>query len=223
MRTTDNTRFRNLTLIALALGGLLLLWIVLAPAEARLGNLIKLVYVHGALVMVGLATFSVAGLLGLIALIARRPVWYRGARAAGTAALIVWVLYVISAVVVTGLAWGQWVAWNEPRVRATFMILLAALALALVIRLVAHPDFGALVHVVMGVAPWIVIRQAEVIRHPVDPIGGSESAAIQIFYLLIVLTVAGLAATLIAWIWLRSERDAAVQAPPPPTTDEALT
>ncbi len=222
MRTTHKIRFRILTLIALVLGGLLLLWIVLAPPEARLGNLIKLVYVHGALVMVGLATFSVAGVLGLIALIARRPVWYRGTRAAGTAALIVWVLYVISAVVVTGLAWGQWVAWNEPRVRATFMILLAALALALVIRLVAHPDFSALVHVVMGVAPWIVTQQAEVIRHPVDPIGGSESAAIQVFYLLIVLTVAGLAATLIAWIWLRSERDAAVQAPPP-ATDEALT
>lgn len=222
MRTTHSIRIGNLNRVALALGGMLLFWIALAPAEARLGNLIKLVYVHGALVMVGLATFSVAGLLGLVALIIRRPIWYRGTRAAGIAALIIWVLYVISAVVVTGLAWGQWIAWNEPRVRATFMILLAAVALALVIRLVAHPTFTALVHLAMGVAPWIVTRQAEVIRHPVDPIGGSESATIQIFYLLIVLTVAGLAATLIASIWLRFERDTA-KATPPPVTNEAMT
>jgi hypothetical protein len=54
----------------------------------------------------------------------------------------------------------------------------------------------------MGVVPWIVVRQADVIRHPVDPIGGSGSANIQTYYLLIVLTVAGLAATLVAWLWL---------------------
>ncbi len=219
MRTKSSTLFRVLPLVALALGGMLLLWIALAPAEARLGNLIKLVYVHGALVMVGLVTFSVAGLLGLVALATRHPLWYRGTDAAGTAALIIWVLYVISAVVVTGLAWGQWVAWNEPRVRATLMILVAALTLALVTRLVAHPNFSALVNLVMGVVPWIVTRQAEVIRHPVDPIGGSESAAIQIFYLLIVLTVAGLAATLIAGLWLRPEKSTSIEFTSPPSTD----
>lgn len=198
-------RNRVLPLVAVGLLVLLALWIVLAPAEARLGYLVKLVYVHGALVWVGLLTFSLAGGLGLAALVARRPLWYRGTRAAGVAALIVWIVYAISAMAVTGLAWGQVIAWNEPRVQATGGILLAAVLLAVVARLVDQPDFAAGVNLVMGIVPWIVTRQAEVIRHPVDPIGGSGSAAIQGFYLLIVLTVAGLAATLVAWLWVDAE------------------
>jgi hypothetical protein len=187
--------------IAAGLLLLLLVWVVLAPAEARLGNLVKLVYVHGALVWVGLVTFSLAGALGLAALTLGRPTWHRGTRAAGTAALIVWILYSVSAMVVTGLTWGQVIAWNEPRVRASGSILLAALLLAVVIRLVNHSVFTALVNLIMGIVPWLVVRQAGVIRHPVDPIGGSGSTAIQGYYALIVVTVAALAATLVAWLW----------------------
>jgi hypothetical protein len=200
-------RLRNRVLSLGALGLLLLLalWIVSAPAEVRLGNLVKLVYVHGALVWVGLLTFSLAGGLGLVALVVRRPTWYRGTRAAGVAALIVWILYAISAMIVTGLTWGQVIAWNEPRVQASGLILLAALVLAVVVRLVNQSDFTAGVNLVMGIVPWIVTRQAEVIRHPVNPIGESGSAAIQGFFLLIVLTVAGLAAILVAWLWVEAE------------------
>jgi len=194
---------------AVALLALLLMLVVLAPAEARLGNVVKLVYVHGALVWVGLVTFSVAGGLGLVALVVRRPVWYHGTQAAGVAALIVWILYAISAVVVTGLTWGQLVAWNEPRVKVTGLILVAVVLLNAVIWVVNQRDFTAVVNLAMGVVPWAVVRQAGVIRHPVDPIGGSESAAIQGFYLLIVLNVAGLAAVLIAWLWAGLELRAA--------------
>lgn len=190
-----------LPLLAVVLLALLMLWVVLAPAEARLGNVVKLVYVHGALIWAGLVTFSVAGGLGLVALVVRRPVWYHGTQAAGVTALIVWIVYAISAMAVTGLTWGQVIAWNEPRVRATGLILVAAIVLAIVGRLVAHRDFTAVVNLAMGIVPWVVVRQADAIRHPVNPIGGSGSAAIQTFYLLIVLTVAGLAMMLIAWLW----------------------
>ena len=110
---------------------------------------------------------------------------------------------------VTGLTWGQIIAWNEPRVQATGLILLAALALYVVARLVANDEFTAIVSVLMGIVPWVVVRQAGVIRHPVDPIGGSESAAIQTYYGLILLTVVGLALTLIAWLWAGAELKAA--------------
>jgi hypothetical protein len=197
-------------IVPLLASGLLLLlavWIVLAPAEARLGQVVKLIYVHGALVWAGLLTFGLAGLLGLVALLLRHVIrkraaaWYRGTRAAGLAALVVWIVYTLSAVLVTGLTWGQWIAWGEPRVRATGMILLAAVAAAVAVRLVDQWDFTAMVNVALGIAPWIVVNRVEAVRHPVNPIGGSGSAAIQGFYLLIVLTVSGLAATLIAWLW----------------------
>ena len=204
-------KLRNgfLPLLAVGLLALLMVWVALAPDEARLGNLVKLVYVHGALVWVGLVTFSVAGGLGLVALVVRRPMWYHGTWAAGLAALVIWIVYIVSAMAVTGLTWGQMIAWNEPRVRATGLILVAAVVLAIVARLVdggaAPRDFTAVVNMVMAIVPWVVVRQAEVIRHPVNPIRGSESAAIQGFYVLIVLTVAGLALTLIAWLWTGME------------------
>ena len=211
-------RNRVLPLLALGLVLLLALWVVLAPAESRLGNIVKLVYVHGALVWAGLFTFSVAGLVGLVALVVRHlvgpaeraRVWCCGTEAASLAALIVWAVYVISAMAVTGLAWGQLVAWNEPRVRVTGLILVGGVVLYVVARLVDHADFTAVTSLLMGIVPWVMVLQADAIRHPVDPIGGSGSAAIQGFYLLIELTVAGLAATLVAWLWVRavqSDRD----------------
>jgi hypothetical protein len=215
-------RNRVLPLLAVVLLVLLLVWVVLAPSESRLGNLVKLVFVHGALVWSGLLAFTLAGALGLVSLTVRyvlgslvpaaqrhAPVWYRGTESAGLAALVVWIAYVISSMAVTGLTWGQIIAWNEPRVQATGLILLAALVLFLVARLVANRDFTAIVSVLMGIVPWVVVKQAGVIRHPVDPIGGSESTSIQLFYALILLTVAGLTLTLIAWLWAGAELKAA--------------
>lgn len=209
-RSIDLKKLRNksLPLLTAALFVLLIAWIVLAPAEARLGNLVKLIYVHGALVWTGLFIFSLAGGLGLVALVVRRSVWYRGTWAAGVAAVVVWVVYVVSSMASTRLTWGLWIAWNEPRVQATALILAAALVLNIVTRLVEHPDFTAVVNLVMGIVPWVVVRRAGAIRHPIDPIGGSNSAAIQAFYLLIVLTVAGLAVTLVAWLWTGAELNA---------------
>jgi hypothetical protein len=215
-------RNRILPALAVVLLALLLLWVILAPSESRLGNLVKLVFVHGALVWSGLLAFTLAGALGLVSLAARHvlgaiapaarrhaPALYRGTASAGLAALIVWIAYVISSMAVTGLTWGQIIAWNEPRVQATGLILLASVVLFVVARLVANDDFTAIVSVLMGIVPWIVVRQAGVIRHPVDPIGGSESAAIQTYYFLILLTVVGLALILIAWLWAGAELKAA--------------
>jgi hypothetical protein len=196
-------RFKNrmIPLAAFALLALLAVWLWLAPSEARLGSVIKVVYVHGALVWVGLLTFSLAGVLGLIALLARRAVWYHGTEAAGLAALLVWIAYVVSSMAVTGLTWGQLVAWNEPRVRVTGLILLASAAIQVVSRLVNQSDLTAAANLAMGMVPWVVVHRAEAIRHPVDAIGSSGSTAIQGYYLLIVLTVAALACTLVAWLW----------------------
>lgn len=222
LKEVEIIRKRVLPLLAGALFVLLVAWIVLAPSESRLGSVVKLVFVHGALVWAGLLAFTLAGALGLVALAVRylwgslapaarnrAHVWYRGTEAADVAALIVWVATVISSMAVTGLTWGQLIAWNEPRVQATGLILVAALVLFIVARLVANQDFTAIVSVLMGIVPWILVRQAGVIRHPVDPIGGSESASIQAFFALILLTIIGLTLTLIAWLWAGAELKAA--------------
>lgn len=213
-------RDRFVPALTLVLFLLLLGLLVLSPADTRLGNIVKVAYLHGALNWAGLFTFSIAGILGLLALLLRRPGWYRGTQAAACAALIVWTVYILSSVLVTGLTWGQWVAWNEPRVRATALILLAAVVFAMVGRLVDQRDFGAGVNLLMGILPWIVIGQADAIRHPADPIGGSDSAAIQLFFRLIMLATVGLAISLIAWLWINLELRAESQSMAPDTAPE---
>lgn len=211
-------RKRALPILGCVLLVLLVVWIVLAPSESRLGSVVKLVFVHGSLVWAGLLAFTLAGVLGLVALAVRHLwgtlapaakrhalVWYRGTEAASLGALIIWVATVISSMAVTGLTWGQLIAWNEPRVQATGLILVAGVVLFVVARLVASHDFTAILSVLMGIVPWILVQQAGVIRHPVDPIGGSESTSIQLFYGLILLTVIGLTLTLIAWLWAGAE------------------
>jgi hypothetical protein len=85
------------------------------------------------------------------------------------------------------------------------LILVAAVSFALVARLVGSHVFSSLLALVLAVLPWIVVQRAEAIRHPVDPIGSSNSGEMQTYYLLIVLTVAGLAVGLIAHLWLSKE------------------
>ncbi|MDH7489962.1 MAG: hypothetical protein QHH80_10700, partial [Anaerolineae bacterium] len=98
--------------------------LILSPSEKTLGDVVKLVYLHGALVRTGLLAFTAAGALGLAALLAHSDRVARWGEAVGHTALVVWTAYVLSSMVVTYLAWGVAIAWGEPRVRASAHIFL---------------------------------------------------------------------------------------------------
>ncbi len=108
-----------LLLTAAAVGLLLAL-----PPEQTLGTVIRVIFLHGALVQVGLLIFAAAGILALVYLWTRRsgvgdPTVYGWLVAAQRTGLVIWVVYALSSMLSTYLAWGQWVAWDEPRVRAS--------------------------------------------------------------------------------------------------------
>lgn len=172
----------------------------LSPSEKTLGGVVKLVYLHGALVRAGLLAFSIAGVLGAIALITARLWAIQWGRAVGHAALVIWVLYAVSSMVVTYLAWGVAIAWGEPRVRVSAQILMAALAFWALALFVTHWRIQAALNLVLGALAWILVRSAGVVIHPVDPIGGSSSVAIRTFYAGIVACVILLAFELALWL-----------------------
>jgi FtsH-binding integral membrane protein len=178
----------------------LVILLVLSPSEQTLGQVVKLVYLHGALVRTGLLAFTAAGILGLIALVTRRDWAIHWGRATGHAALLVWIVYVLSSMVVTYLAWGVAIAWGEPRVRVSAQILIAALAFWVVSLFLRDWRADAALDAVLGALAWILIRGAGVVIHPVDPIGGSSSAAIKAFYAGIVACVILLAGDLTVWL-----------------------
>ena len=175
----------------------LLVWI--SPAEQTLGDVVKLIYLHGALARTGLVTFGAAGLLGLVALVVPRPALTAWCGAAGKAALGIWIVYSLSSILSTYMAWGVLVAWNEPRVVASIQVLAAALLIAGVNYFVDHPRFTAAANLVLGGLVWWLTQRAAIIRHPLNPIGESDSAAIKGFYVALLLACFLLSAFVVYW------------------------
>lgn len=204
MNETQRTRFAGLR-VALWLAALAAL-LILSPSEKTLGGVVKLVYLHGALVRTGLLAFTMAGALGAAALITRADTAARWSEAVGHAALVVWTLYVLSSMIVTYMAWGVAIAWSEPRVQASAHIFLAAVAFWILSYLLQSDRATALLNVVLAVLAWVRVRSAGVVIHPVDPIGGSASMAIKVFYAGIVLCVILLAVELALWFRTRGVR-----------------
>ena len=195
-RVAQSTRYRPaLALAAFVLFEALLLW--LAPAEQTLGQVVKLVYLHGALIRACLIGFSVAGLLGLLSLILRRPAIDAWLRANQRGALLFWIIYVISSMSVTYMAWGVIVAWGEPRVMAAIRITAAASVIFAVTELVRLPALTSLGNILLAGVAWWATQSAGVIRHPLDPIGTSSSVAIRGYYAAIVAVTLGILATII--------------------------
>jgi len=202
LNTTHLTRFAGIR-VALWFAALAAL-LILSPSEKTLGDVVKLVYLHGALVRTGLLAFTAAGILGLAALVGRRQSTARWSEAAGHTALVVWTVYVLSSMVVTYLAWGVAIAWGEPRVRASAHIFLAAAAFWVLSYIIQDRRVTAALNAILGALAWALVRSAGVIIHPVDPIGGSASVAIKAFYAGIVACVILLAAELALWFAKRT-------------------
>jgi hypothetical protein len=192
--------------IFVALVALIVLLVWLSPAEQTLGDVVKLIYLHGALARTGLVAFGAAGLLGLAALAVNRPSLAAWCDAAGKAALTVWIVYSLSSMVSTYMAWGIVIAWNEPRVVTSVQVLATALVVAGVNHFVAHPRFTAATNLILGGLAWWLTQRAAVIRHPFNPIGESDSAAIKGFYAALLLACFMLAALVTYWFRQRAEK-----------------
>ncbi|MBU0492798.1 MAG: hypothetical protein KKA73_18595 [Chloroflexi bacterium] len=179
------------SLIVLAAVVAVLVW--LSPADQRLSDVVKLVYVHGALVRTGTLAFWAAGVIGLVALVGRRQAWYARGRAIRESAILIWLVYLVSSGVVTYLAWGVVLYWGEPRVQLSFQILIAALLAYLVGWLVRRPWVSALADVFVALLVAYLLATTGLILHPVDPIGQSGSLAIQGFFVAITLGMVAIA------------------------------
>jgi hypothetical protein len=98
----------------------------------------------------------------------------------------------------TRLTWGPWIAWGEPRVTMTLQIIAAGLVVILVTRLLGDARFTAVAVLLLAVAVGVMAARTGVLRHPLDPIGGSPSAALRLVYLLLLIPVVG-GMVLVAW------------------------
>ena len=201
---TKQTKDWQIT-IFVSLIALIALLVWLSPAEQTLGNVVKLIYLHGALARTGLVAFGMAGLLGLATLLLSRPSLNAWCDAAGKTALAIWIVYSLSSMLSTYAAWGVFIAWNEPRVAASIQVLIAALLVTGANLFVDHPRFTAATNLLLGGLAWWLTQRAAIIRHPFNPIGDSDSAAIKGFYAALLLACFALAAFILFWFRRRAE------------------
>ena len=191
----------------LALGvfliALLVLLLVLSPAEQQLGNLVKIIFLHGALARTGLFGLMAAGLLGLLYLIRPKPGVLRWSNALQGAAMILFVVHFALSVIPTHATWGMWIAFDEPRTRMSLQIIGVGAIVILVRTLLNDDRLSALANLLLGGAVLLLELRTGVLRHPLNPIGDSSSGAIQGFYLAIVATCFGL---LLLLAWLLAQR-----------------
>lgn len=182
---------RRFWYLVLGCSALALLILVLMPAEKTLGQVIKVVYLHGALSRAGMLGFVAAGIAGIAYLIARKPALERWTGGLLLSAWGFWTAHFLVSMPATRLTWGPWVAWGEPRVTMTLQVIAAGLGVIVVTRLLKDGRFTAAAAGLLGLAVALLALRTGVIRHPLDPIGTSPSALLRLVYLLLILPLTG--------------------------------
>ena len=190
---------KRLPVVTTLLAVLLLLFLL--PPERTLGDVIKLVVLHGALVRAALIAFAVAGVLGVLCLFSPNPSWPRWTIATQVTALLLWLANLIASSIATRLAWGEWIAWSEPRVWSTLHIAWLGVACLVLVLWLDHRIFTGLTNLSVAILSWGLIRGATLIRHPFDPLGSSNSFLYQGLYAAIVLVLLLLAWQAVRWLY----------------------
>ena len=193
MATLTRTLQQNSWLIYAALFVVLAVLLVLSPAEAILGNVVKIVYAHGAAERVATYAYLLAGGLGVAYLALKRESLARWTQAIAETAIVFWLAQFVISAPAQVLAWGAFTL-SEPRVASALVILIATASVYVVARWLGDPTWMSFAVIANAAIFVIVLRGAINILHPVDPIVGSDSPAIKIFYAAIVMVMGLLAA-----------------------------
>ncbi len=210
MATLTRTLKQNSLTIYAALFAVLLALLVLSPAEATLGNVVKIVYAHGAAERVSSYAYLIAGGLGVIAMSLRGAIlsgtkWSRRmatkqsptstvegierwTQAVTETAIVFWIAQFIISAPAQVLAWGAFTL-DEPRVAGALWILALTALTYIVARWIGEKNWMSFAAIANAAIYVIVLRGEVNILHPFDPILGSDSVAIKVFYAAIVITM----------------------------------
>jgi hypothetical protein len=179
MKTLLRPQFILPSLLFLAV--LIVITAFVSPLDKTLGDRVRMVYVHGAIIRVVMAILVIAGGLGLAYLVTRRATVFDWAKAAFEGGLALWFVYLGTSVVTTLQSWGG-IAWYEPRWMVTLQMT-GLLPIVLIVGLIVkNAQISAALFAVVPIVMMLLLAQARLVLHPLDPIGASGSSAIQLAY-----------------------------------------
>jgi len=182
-------------IFTLFIGSLLIL---LSPEDKELGAILKLIYLHGALVTSGLSLFTAAGLVSMISLF-RSRMKFKMLFAIEKTAVIFWVAATIIGDLTSVLAWGG-INPGEPRFAATIIISLISVGVYFISTSIDDHKIISLLGIGLAISVWAIMGSSGRILHPDNPFGASEPS-IRIFFFLISLVF--LVASVLTVRWLK--------------------
>lgn len=170
----------------LVLIAILVIITLIAPAEKTLGNLAKLVYLHAALSLAITVLLIFTGAVALISLFNKKS--YSLAKISLKVSLVFQIVNIVLVPIITGLTWGVFFAWQEPRVILTVLLLGLTLAAYLIEDVITFTAFGSLLLAIPGLVRLFTLGNIGRLMHPINPIGSSDSLPIKIASLGMFLT-----------------------------------
>lgn len=198
IRTTIPKNVPVALIFTLFIGSLLIL---LSPEDKELGAVLKLIYLHGALVTSGLSLFTAAGLVSMISLF-RSRMNFKLLFAIEKTAVIFWVAATIIGDLTSVFAWGG-INPGEPRFAATIIISLVSVGVYFISTSIDDHKIISLLGIGLAMSVWAIMGNAGNILHPDNPFGASETSIRTFFFL---ITLVFLAASVLTVRWMKRQK-----------------
>jgi len=153
------------------------------PEEKSLGAGVRVVYLHGALVLTAELAFISAGIAGLLGLVAQRDMFHDWSAALGRTGIVFWIIYLPVSL------WAMEANWNglflsEPRFRYAVIFAVTGILLQVGLWLINKGWVTSLANLVFIITLLAVFAAAENVMHPgPSPIFSSGNFAIIGFFL----------------------------------------
>ena len=174
-----------------------ILLILISPEDKELGPLLKLIYLHGALINGGLFLFSAAGLVGLMSLfksVKNHSLLF----AIEKTAIIFWVAATVAGDIMSQLAWGG-IFWGEPRFNATIIVSLISISIYFISTATENPKIPPYLGLVLAFSVWALMIRAGRVMHPDNPFSISETS-IRFFFGAITMVFLIVAILMVHWL-----------------------
>ncbi|MGB4593351.1 MAG: hypothetical protein WBI63_06210 [Coriobacteriia bacterium] len=174
MPLSPKARSFAFALVALAVVGAVAA-VLLTPPDQKLGAMVRFVMFHGASTWVNMATFTIAGILGVAVLVGvtKAGPWNRAFR---WVSLPLWCVNAVLGILSMKLIWGG-ILWGEPRLGMTFGILAGAALVFAGQMLFDSPKVPAALDLLLAGTLWTLVIVLPNLFHPDSPVFSSGNVA----------------------------------------------
>jgi hypothetical protein len=190
MISTKSKKIEKIIMVLLAFFCFLI--IILSPSDVILGDIVKFVYLHGALVWIGITYFIIIGTIGFLVLL-RNNISSTYIIILEELTIVVWLSANFLGFLLSYFTWGG-IIWIEPRLINSLIISIILLIIYFISASTNNSKLRSFLAILFTLLSTVIIITSRRIFHPENSIFNS---AINIQYMFILLYVMLLMITLI--------------------------